>query len=311
MLKHISKAARQGHLVSWLHYTISFSPYHQEVTDALQRFLKWNLDIVADSQDFPDIDCNILIVLLQQNDLVLSNEYVLFRWAKIWYKLDYIFKHSCFDPYFRYIQSWLLHKITQIQSELTIADDQKQMNIHQLIESIVVHIRFAMMSPQELSQLLLQPIVKMHTEYFSERTSIGMSYQSGQDDLVAKIRATDTGQLQFTPRLYTSDTYSLSMDIPYFEKIENYQTFCACFFSQITFSEYHRELHIEEGKFFLFKWKEKLVVYELFVCIRITNENEFFSPWNLFLSIFRLNCNNVCRLLQQNTLFWSTRNRQI
>lgn len=79
MLKHISKAATQGHLVSWLHYTISFSPYHQEVSDALQRFLKWNLDIVADSQDFPDIDGNILIVLLQQNDLVLSNEYVLFQ----------------------------------------------------------------------------------------------------------------------------------------------------------------------------------------------------------------------------------------
>lgn len=81
MLKHISKAATQGYLVSWLHYTISFSPYHQEVTDALQRFLKWNLDIVAESQDFPDIDSNILIVLLQQNDLVLSNECVLYRWA--------------------------------------------------------------------------------------------------------------------------------------------------------------------------------------------------------------------------------------
>lgn len=79
MLKHISKAATQGFLVSWLHYTISFSPYHQEVTDALQRFLKWNLDIVAESRDFPDIDMNILIVLLQQNDLVLKNEFVLFE----------------------------------------------------------------------------------------------------------------------------------------------------------------------------------------------------------------------------------------
>lgn len=79
MLKHISKSATQGYLVSWLHYTISFSPYHQEVTDSLQRFLKWNLDIVAESRDFPDIDVNILIVLLQQNDLVLKNEFVLFE----------------------------------------------------------------------------------------------------------------------------------------------------------------------------------------------------------------------------------------
>lgn len=150
-----------------------------------------------------------------------------------------------FNPYFRYIENWLLHKITQIQSELTVADDQKQMNIHQLIESVVVHIRFAMMSPRQLAQLLLKPITKMHTEYFVERISIGMSYHSGQEDRVTKIRATDTGQLQFTPRLYTSDTYSLSMDIPNFEKIENYQTFCACFFSQSNLSEY------QEGKFVL------------------------------------------------------------
>lgn len=79
MLKHISKAATQGFLVSWLHYTISLSPYHQEVTEALQGFLKWNLDIVAESTDFLDIDVNILIVLIQQNDLVLRNEYDLFR----------------------------------------------------------------------------------------------------------------------------------------------------------------------------------------------------------------------------------------
>lgn len=79
MLKHISKAATQGYMVSWLHYTISFSPYHQEVTDALQRFLKWNLDIVAESRDFVDLDVNILIGLLQQNDLVLQQEFDLFK----------------------------------------------------------------------------------------------------------------------------------------------------------------------------------------------------------------------------------------
>lgn len=79
MLKHISKSATQGCLVSWLHYTISFSPYHQEITDAIQRFLKWNLDIVAEARDFVDLDVNILIVLLQQNDLVLKNEYELFE----------------------------------------------------------------------------------------------------------------------------------------------------------------------------------------------------------------------------------------
>lgn len=174
-----------------------------------------------------------------------------------------IFNYSFCDPYYRYIENWLLHKITQIQSDLTIADDQKQMNIHQLIESIVVHIRFAMMSPEQCAQLGMKPIVKMHTEYFAERISIGMSYHSGQEDRVTKIRATDTGQLQFTPRLYTSDTYSLSMDIPNFEKIENYQTFCACFFSQSNLSEYHWQ----EGKFLL--TTDRVVLHFREKCCRI------------------------------------------
>lgn len=45
------------------------------------------------------------------------------------------------------------------------------------------------------------------------------------------------GALQFTPRLYTSDTYSLSMAIDKFESIEDFQTFGACFFSQSNLSE--------------------------------------------------------------------------
>lgn len=115
---------------------------------------------------------------------------------------------------------------------------EKQTNISQLIESVVVHIRFAMMTPSELAKLLLKPIIKLHAEFFVEQISIGMSYHSGQEDRVASIRATEVGSLQFTPRLYTSDMYGLSMKLTNFESIENYQTFAACFFSQSNLSEY-------------------------------------------------------------------------
>lgn len=129
-----------------------------------------------------------------------------------------------------------MQKINQIQIEQP--EELRQPSITQLIESVVVHIRFAMMTPNELAKLLMKPIIKKHTEYFVERISIGMSYHSGQEDRVTKIRSTDLGALQFTPRLYTSDTYSLSMEITDFVNIEDYQTFGACFFSQSNLSEY-------------------------------------------------------------------------
>lgn len=158
-------------------------------------------------------------------------------------------------PFSSYIENWLLHKISQINVDNSIStDDAKIADIQQLIESVVVHIRFAMMTPTELAKLLLKSIIKHHTEFFVERIAVGMSYHSGQEDQVAKVRDEMVGgALQFTPRLYTSDTYSLSMSIDKFESIEDFQTFGACFFSQSNLSE------CLEGKFvFLFFHKFRI-----------------------------------------------------
>lgn len=95
-----------------------------------------------------------------------------------------------------------------------------------------------MMTPIELAKLLLKPIVKLHAEFIVDRISIGMTYHAGQVERVREIRFTESGVLQFTPRLYTSDAYGLSMTVPNFEKIENYESFCACFFSHSNLSEY-------------------------------------------------------------------------
>lgn len=218
MLKHISKAATQGCLISWLHYTISFSPYHQEITDTIQRFLKWNLDIVAEARDFVELDVNILIALLQQNDLVLKNEYELFEYAENWFNMR-------------------RRQIDVEQTTNSITDEQKSQNLKDLLRSIFVHIRYAMMTPRELAKLLLKTTIKQDAEFFVERISIGMTYHAGQDECIQKVQKTQDGSLQFTPRLYTSDTYGLSMNVPDFENVENYQRFCGCFFSQRNLSE--------------------------------------------------------------------------
>lgn len=218
MLRHISKAATQGCLVSWLHYTISFSPYHRDLTNAIQNFLKWNLDIVAEARDFVDLDINILMALLQQNDLVLKNEYV----------------------FFEYAENWCNMRKRQMDIEQTtnsITDEQKSQNVRDMMRSIFMHIRYPMMTPRELAKLLLKPMVKCDAEFFVERISIGMAYHAGQEEYIAKIRRSTDGQLQFTPRLYTSDTYALSMSVTEFEKVENYHRFCGCFFSQRNLSE--------------------------------------------------------------------------
>lgn len=218
MLKHITKAATQGCLVSWLHYTISFSPYHQEITDAIQHFLKCNLSIVANARDFVELDINILIVLFQQNDLVLKNEYELFECAENWFTLK-------------------KRQIDVEQTTNSITDEEKSQNLRDMLRSIFMHVRYAMMSPRELATLMLKPITKQDPEFFVDRIADGMTYHAGQEERIQRVQRSADGSLQFTPRLYTSDTYGLSMNVPDFENVENYQRFCGCFFSQRFLSE--------------------------------------------------------------------------
>ncbi|XP_055537081.1 BTB/POZ domain-containing protein 17 [Wyeomyia smithii] len=217
MLKHVAKAATQGYLVPWFQYTITFGSNHTELTQALQNFLKWNLDIVSESNDFNELCGMILVRLLQQNDLVIQSEFTLFE----------------------YLEKWLIYKKEQLDKEQEMTEEEKLYELVSTIEAVFVHVRFAMMSPSELAKILVRPILQYHKEFFVERVAIGMSYHSGQDDRIRAIRSQENGALQFTPRLYTN--WGCSMVICGFEQIENYENFVYFFDSQKDLSECHEE----------------------------------------------------------------------
>jgi len=210
MMKQVAKAATSGYLVSWLQYTLSFTPTHNDLTETLKRFLKWNLGMVAESKDFVDMDPAILQLLLQQNDLVITSEYKLFT----------------------ILQTWLLHRRELIDATPGLSAERKVSSFMEIIEQTVIHIRFGMMTPRELAHLLIVPLIEYHKEFLVERIAIGMSYQSGQEDRVREIRSSEGGELQFTPRLYWNDTWSVLIEVPNFDEIEHYKNYVTCFFSQ-------------------------------------------------------------------------------
>ncbi|SPP78790.1 BTB/POZ domain-containing protein 17 [Drosophila guanche] len=216
MTKHVAKAATSGYLVSWLQYThtLSFSPTHNDLTETLKRFLKWNLEMVAESKDFVEMDPAILELLLQQNDIVISSEYKMFT----------------------ILQTWLLHRRKLIESS-PHTSIEKVNTFMELIEQTVMHIRFGMMTPRQLSHLLIDPLTEYHKEFLVERIAIGMSYQSGQEDRVRQVRCSEFGELQFTPRLYWNDTWSVDINVPHFDRIERYVNYVTCFFSQRSIAE--------------------------------------------------------------------------
>lgn len=215
MLSHTAMAAKQGYLVSWLQYALTFSPYHKDLTESLKNFLKWNLEMVSESKDFVELDSQIMILLLQQNDIIVTSEISLFG----------------------ILQKWLLHRKEMLDNEESLQKEEKELILRQLIEATVMHIRFAMMTPRELAHLLLYPILAYHKEFFVQRMAIGMSYHSGQEDRVKEIRKSKSGSLQFTPRLYSNDLWSVSFDIKDYYHIPDYTNYVACFFSQRNLAE--------------------------------------------------------------------------
>ncbi|XP_013111017.1 BTB/POZ domain-containing protein 17 [Stomoxys calcitrans] len=209
MMKHIAKAATQGFLVSWLQYTIAFSPQHRDLTEALKRFLKWNLEIVSESKDFVELDVSVMAILLQQNDLVVSSEYKLFG----------------------ILQNWLLQRKELLDNDDSLTTEEREEHFNALMEQTVIHIRFAMMTPRELAHLLIFPLLEYNKEFVVQRMAIGMSYQSGQEERVQEVRNSPDGCLQFTPRLYSNDTWSISKIVNNFDMIEKYSNYVTCFFT--------------------------------------------------------------------------------
>ncbi|GJQ73918.1 putative BTB POZ domain-containing protein [Trypoxylus dichotomus] len=213
MVTHVPQAAAHNVLLSWLQYTTSCG--HEEVPYYCINYIKWNLCAVANAPDFSEFDVDFLVNLLQRNDIIVYNEMVLYNFMVRW--LD-------------------LQKINFQQSGLSKDEIDKQMD--HLVEIVMSHIRFPMMTPRELAELLLSPLIKKYKEFFVDRMAIGMAFHAGQKERVNEICATDEGKQLFSPRLYVSDSFSSVLSVDNFKSLPCYHTCTFVFSSHISATEY-------------------------------------------------------------------------
>lgn len=188
-----------------------------DVAEKCQNYMKWNLESIANTPDFSNIDIEMLTKILQENDLVVYNEMVLYNCVVRWLDLQRI----------------------KIQTDLPQQETDRYMKI--LVEEVMKYIRFPMMTPRELADLLLSPLTKENKEFFVDRMAIGMTYHSGQLNKVEKLCDTTEGQLLFTPRLYTSDVFSAILCIENFHSLPSYHTSSFVFSSHMSASDFESD----------------------------------------------------------------------
>lgn len=213
MQNHIAVAAIHGTLVSWLQYASNCG--HHNITQACQNFIKWNLELVAKTADFGNFDLDILVSLLHQSSLVIKDEMTLYK----------------------YLECWLDHQANRLRNQMS--QDEFEATLKQLVITVMSPVRFPMMSPRQLAELLLSPLTKKYKEFFVERMSIGMSFHSGQLDRVKEVSLNEEdGALLFEPRLYTVDTCSSLLTIEKFHSLPSYHTRTLVFSSHSCLAEY-------------------------------------------------------------------------
>lgn len=73
---------------------------------------------------------------------------------------------------------WLVLQREQLKQEVE-SEQQLEQQMEALVQEVMANIRFPMMTPRQLAELLLSPLTKQYKEFFIERMAIGMSFHSG------------------------------------------------------------------------------------------------------------------------------------
>ncbi|XP_015370898.1 PREDICTED: BTB/POZ domain-containing protein 17 [Diuraphis noxia] len=217
MCEHIADAADQGQLVTWFQYVLSLNQpttinalYYSKIWQdtecmdikapwnkllkACRNYIKWNLDSCI--KCFNTFQCDILVGLLKQSDLVVHDEMQLF---------------GC-------VASWLNYQSAEKLLECNDSDTIEEY-MSSLTEHVMSFIRYPMILPRQMAQLLMVPIVKQNKDFFVDKMAAAMEY-----NLVKTEKLSDTEHLlECTPRLYTCERWGNSFRIRT-KTIQNYQS---------------------------------------------------------------------------------------
>lgn len=214
MSRNVATACKRHQVVSW--YQFASASGHMFVANLCRDFIKWNFESISNNVDFPSMQLECLLEFIKLNDLVIEDEMTLFQ---------------CVDQ-------WLRAK-----REIMVQSGEENIDLHMdhYITVLLPHIRFPMMTPAQLADLLLSPLSTSHTEFLVEKIRIAMSFHKNQlysrDDMITSLWNHFNPRL-FTPRLYTAERNCASLQIDNVHHLQTYHCRSLLFSSQKHTAEY-------------------------------------------------------------------------
>ncbi len=219
MLKHIVSATKHNLLVSWLQYTLTCG--HESITSKCIDFVAWNFEAVSRMDDFISLETDVLITFLKKSDLVVTDEYTLFQIVTKWLEAQ--------------------------EDKLKLVSDEF---FDTMVPIVMSYIRFPMMEPRQLANLLINPIMIRYKEFFVNQMSLAMLYHSNGLDQRSRSKMPS---LSFTPRLYTTEKWSSSLLIENYKNLPIYGVRTLVFNTPSALSEWQQN-EAKNENYGAFEW---------------------------------------------------------
>ena len=211
MSRNVPLAGKKNQVVSWYQFTTNCGYKH--VSHLCLDFIKWNFDLVSRSIDWPNLELESLVLILSSSDIVTLQEMMVFR----------------------SLESWLTTRRQEMKER---GEENINLHMERLTLQCMEHVRFPMMTPAHLADLLLSPLISRHMEQMVSRMAAAMAYHRSvnteliltrvgcnvdifrnTEDSIANLLKYKNGDKLLTPRLYTEDKYCASLSIDYFFQV--------------------------------------------------------------------------------------------
>lgn len=186
----LETGAMNGKLVSWLNYSMDCS--HEELACSCLNFIAWNFELMANQdRDFALIDIRTMMDLLARDDLVVRDELTLFTCVSRWLfaQEKRMRRPGCsLTPSEASSDRRPGCSLTPSEAssdrrrssptQFTVDPESVDEVFESLVKEIMTLIRFPMMSPIELANLLIDPLVSRFKGFLVDQMAAAMVYHN-------------------------------------------------------------------------------------------------------------------------------------
>lgn len=98
---------------------------------------------------------------------------------------------------FSLVLKWLQHQKASLITA-GVSDEDVKLHMDELVYATLSLIRYPMMSPRQLAELCLNPLMQSYKEFFLDRMAIGMNFHNGNygTHLYLSLRLLDISNLK-------------------------------------------------------------------------------------------------------------------